>query len=271
MRVYFRTPDGCSGWPRGSKVGWRNSECYGQPDAPRVLVEDRTDWTKRAATCIFNNNAQAFQIEYEDCYFAGAAVIAHFERGSCDFYNGQMFNWTTAAIRIESYCEPFHVENIYNERDTAPFLQQVLNAAASSARPITVKDRQLNGSTSIVFAGLQPLTFINLVIGVTIQVNPDPTWGSHRITSVNTTFTVPGSDWSGTGYPNAIDEVGTVYYWAPGLSRSRITAEAAYWNRTGKNPDSLRSPASYDANGLSLAVGIGTPSKTTVLGTFTLS
>src|ERR1700719_4741684 len=35
MRVYFRTPDGCSGWPRGSKVGWRNSECYGQPDAPR--------------------------------------------------------------------------------------------------------------------------------------------------------------------------------------------------------------------------------------------
>src|SRR3984893_7445009 len=33
MRVYFRTPDGCSGWPRGSKVGWRNSECYGQPDA----------------------------------------------------------------------------------------------------------------------------------------------------------------------------------------------------------------------------------------------
>src|SRR3984893_7481265 len=35
MRVYFRTPDGRSGWPRGSKVGWRNSECYGQPDAPR--------------------------------------------------------------------------------------------------------------------------------------------------------------------------------------------------------------------------------------------
>src|SRR5580693_4936783 len=35
MRVYFRTPDGCSGWPRGSKVGWRNSECYGQPGAPR--------------------------------------------------------------------------------------------------------------------------------------------------------------------------------------------------------------------------------------------
>jgi hypothetical protein len=34
MRVYFRTPDGCSGWPMGSKVGWRNSECYGQPDAP---------------------------------------------------------------------------------------------------------------------------------------------------------------------------------------------------------------------------------------------
>ena len=25
--VYFRTPDGCSGWPSGSKVAWRNSEC----------------------------------------------------------------------------------------------------------------------------------------------------------------------------------------------------------------------------------------------------
>jgi hypothetical protein len=35
MEVYFRTPDGCSGWPRESKIGWRNSERYGQPDAPR--------------------------------------------------------------------------------------------------------------------------------------------------------------------------------------------------------------------------------------------
>src|ERR1700730_15394975 len=45
MRVYFRTPDGCSGWPRGSKVGWRNSECYGQPDAPRETQRIDVLWS----------------------------------------------------------------------------------------------------------------------------------------------------------------------------------------------------------------------------------
>jgi Pectate lyase superfamily protein len=230
-----------------------------------VLIENRSNWNDRAAACIHNENPEAFQIEYEDCYFASASVIAHFtNQGSCDFYNGQMFNWTIAAIRVETYCEPFHVENIYNERDNAPFFQQVLNAGISSARSITMKDCQLNGATPIVFIGTQSLTLINVIINADITVNPDPTWGVYRLTSVNTTFI--GGDFTGTGYPNAVDEIGTAFYALSSPTRSRIVGAAAYWNDTGKNPDPARSPTSYDEDGLALATGNGTPTKTTVLG-----
>jgi hypothetical protein len=210
-----------------------------------TLTEDRGDWGVIANACVYNENPEAFQIEYEDCYFAGADTIAHFNQGSCDFYNGQMFNWTTAAIRVETYCEPFHVENIYNEGDKTPFFQQVLNAGANSVRSITIKDCQLNADTPIVFIGTQPLTLINVSIGAPITVNPDPVWGIHRLTSVNTTFPA-GNDFTGTGYPDAVDEIGTTFLISSGLSRSRIVSPVETY------ADSAL--ANYNQDGLSLVV-----------------
>ena len=192
-----------------------------------VLRGDRFDAKQRIAACIYNDVTVPYEVEYHDCDFGGADIIAHFNAGSCDFYGGTMRDWTTAAIRVESSCQSFHVENVDSINDaermalffqrvigedavneTGPFFQQVPGAIRNSREPITIRDCEV-GSAPIEFIGTQPLTLIDVMIGAPVKVNPDPNWGTYQLTSINTAF-VSHNGFTGSGYPDAVNEIGTV-------------------------------------------------------------
>lgn len=204
-----------------------------------TLVQDLTDATKYAASIVDNSNPNALNIYFRDCIVANGHVIGHYAQGSCSFIECQIFRFTTAAFYIESACKPFQLEKIYNEGDTAPFLNIVFNAGVKSADAIVLRDCLLNGATPIITACTQQLVLDNVSLNANISVTPVPEWGMYGVDSNNTVFKGAGVGFIGTGALSRVDENNTWYDpFGANVRVSRYRLPAAPYTGAQDSPNS---------------------------------
>jgi hypothetical protein len=142
-------------------------------------THNRTD-TSRSAYCINNTNTNAFLIDYEKCTFASANIIARYAPGSCNLYDCQFFNYTSACISIDSICQPFLVTGPYTEQTpNLPFFIQQGISGVTTYYPITIINAINNSvNASLTLNCQQPVHIYGGFFGGNINVNPMPTYGT---------------------------------------------------------------------------------------------
>jgi Pectate lyase superfamily protein len=187
------------------------------------LINDPWLFARYAATCVYNENAEAFFIMYDAGEFRHATNLFRYRGGSCDVYNSQVFQWTHACILLEAFCQPCTFWRIYNEQDTAPFLLQSNIAAATSSLTFTLRDIQLQSPTGIYWTHQMRLSLQNVSINAVIISDPAAAvgfdgvqYGIQPISMRDVTFLNGNNVQYDSGIPGQlVEEFGTLIDEAP--------------------------------------------------------
>lgn len=194
-----------------------------------------TEYCRFAAN--IDNNSNAFNLQLEHSYISNAEILFHYSAGSMNVRHCQLFRWVNACFYIESACQPFVIEDVYNEEPTlGPFLQIAFNAGVKSGKAITL--REVDIQTDILTACTQHLVLENVWTAANINVEPAPIYGQYGVTSRNVTFTVAGKGYTGSGGETRVDYQNTVFdSFGTNIQATRLRQVAAPYDNSRDGPN----------------------------------
>lgn len=139
-----------------------------------VFFQDPNDTTDYAVTTVWNNNSNAFQIDFTNCLFSNAANVIRYSSGSCNIRKSQTFRGLNAIFSLDAAVQAFVLDDVYNELSSGvPFINVTGIAAVSAQYPITIKNCTVNSpNSSINWLHLQPLTLIGCTFGFNFGCTP---------------------------------------------------------------------------------------------------
>jgi len=204
-----------------------------------VLYQNVANAAEYCRYVINNTNTNAFNIHIEHSILSNGSILAHYSAGSCNIRHCQAFRAQLALVYVESAAQPFVLEDIYNEGDSAPFLWIAFNAGVKSSKPIVIRDCYLNGTTPVITACTQELVIENTSIGGNISVEPVPEWGAYGVVSRNVSFVFAGTGFIGNGRLSRVDEDNDFLDpFGANVRRSRYRLPAWPYNSTIDLPNS---------------------------------
>jgi len=137
------------------------------------LWGDFTDTTYYVNSCIYNENAEAFLINYYDGLIRNGNTLVRFtNQGSCNFRGTQMYDWIQAGILVNSNCASFELADVYNEQDKAYFLKIVPDSATTNFSTLTLRNCYLQ-TTPIYTCHAMRLEMISTIISASIESDPE--------------------------------------------------------------------------------------------------
>ncbi len=93
--------------------------------------------TAKAAACVYISNSNAFLGSYTRCIFVQAAKLIRYANGSANLYDCEFYDYTQAAISVDSTCQSFMVTNAYTEQTPVVFFKQEGASNVKTYNPIT--------------------------------------------------------------------------------------------------------------------------------------
>jgi hypothetical protein len=184
-----------------------------------------------------DNNSNAFNLNFEHGYVSNTQIHFHYAAGSMNVRHSQLFRWVNACFYIESACQPFVIEDVYNEESSiGPFLQVAFNAGVKSSKPITL--REVDIQTDILTACTQHLVLENVWTSGNIDVAPVAQWGQYGVTARNVVFLLAGHTFTGAGRETRVDHENTVFDpYGVNVQNSRKRTVAAPYDNSRDNPN----------------------------------
>lgn len=136
------------------------------------LSGDFDDGAYTVGNIIYNSTAQAFLIDYYRGEMTGANHIMNFtNQGSNNIYGTQMFVWGECAIKCNGAQSSFQVCDVYNERDSAPFLKLVGQENINTTQVISIKNCHL-AFVGLYTSHVAPIVVENTNFGGTLTSDP---------------------------------------------------------------------------------------------------